>query len=160
MYHCEHMLAWNMTQRSMGYGIFAANEFPSKAPPDQGSVVKTFLASAISSGLSGSESVGATKWEWDPVKRELRQAWISPLKLIGGMCIPSSANGILYCISRRNDKFVLECINWKSGKSAVHYMLGKSVKFFPYNNLVVAPNGSVDLLTWLGMGIMRMKPKP
>ena len=50
-------------------------------------------------------------------------------------------------------------IDWDSGKSRVVYKLGNSVKFFPWNNMVVAPNGAVDLFNWLGMGIMRMQPK-
>ena len=144
----------------LGYGVFFANEVPSIDPPAQGkNFVKTFLASAITSGLNGSEAVGATKWLWDPKTRKLNKAWNEPYKLTGGMCTISNVTRVLYCISRREGKFNLEGIDWDTGKSKVHYELGNSVKFFPWNNLVVAPNGAVDLFNWLGMGITRMQPK-
>jgi hypothetical protein len=145
----------------MGYGLFFANELSSKVPPPQGTnFVKTFLAGAISSGLDGSEAVGGTKWVWDPQQRVMRQQWNVTLKLTGGMCTISSPTRVLYCISRHDGSFHLEGIDWDSGKTKVRYKLGNSVKFFPWNNMVVAPNGAVDLFNWLGMGIMRMQPKP
>lgn len=145
----------------LGYGLFFANEVPSKDPPPQGaSVVKTFLASAISAGLSGTEAIGGTKWVWDPKQRVLRQQWNIPAMLTGGMCTPSSTTRVLYCISRHDGDFHLEGFNWDSGDSLVRYRLGNSVKYFPWNNLVVAPNGAVDLFNWLGMGILRIQPKP
>lgn len=144
----------------MGYGLFFANELASKAPPPQGNnFVKTFLAGAISSGLNGSEAVGGTKWVWDPKARVMRQQWNMPYKLTGGMCTISSPTRVLYCISRHDGAFNLEGIDWDTGKSRVRYKLGSSVKFFPWNNMVVAPNGAVDLFNWLGMGITRMQPK-
>lgn len=144
----------------MGYGLFFANELPSKPPASQGNnFVKTFLAGAISSGLNGSEAVGGTKWVWDPKARVMRQQWNMPYKLTGGMCTISSPTRVLYCISRHDGVFHLEGIDWDSGKSKVRYKLANSVKFFPWNNMVVAPNGAVDLFNWLGMGIMRMQPK-
>ena len=145
----------------MGYGIFFANELASVPPPSQGNnFVKNFLAGAISSGLSGSEAVGGTKWVWNTETRQLEQQWIVPLKLTGGMCTISSPTRVLYCISRHDGNFHLEGIDWDTGKTRVRYKLGTSVKFFPWNNMVVAPNGAVDLFNWLGMGIMRMQPKP
>ena len=148
----------------LGYGIFFANELASKAPPPQGdksgnNFVKTFLAGAISSGLNGSEAVGGTKWVWDSKQRKLNLQWNMPYKLTGGMCTISSPTRVLYCISRHDGAFHLEGIDWDSGKSRVVYKLGNSVKFFPWNNMVVAPSGAVDLFNWLGMGIMRMQPK-
>ena len=143
----------------LGYGVFFANEVPSVAPASQGNnFVKTFLSSSISSGLNGSEAVGATKWLWDPKTRKLNQAWNQPHKLTGGMCTICNVTRVLYCVSRREGAFNLEGINWDTGKSMVHYKLGNSVKFFPWNNMVVAPNGAVDLFNWLGMGISRMQP--
>src|SRR5690606_245385 len=130
----------------LGYGLFLANELASKAPPPQGGdFVKTFLAGAIASGLNGSEAVGGTKWVWDPKARELRRQWTVPLMLTGGMCTPSSPTRVLYCISRHDGEFHLEGLDWDTGESKVRYRLGNSVKFFPWNNLVVAPNGAVDL---------------
>lgn len=89
----------------------------------------------------------------------MRQQWNMPYKLTGGMCTISSPKRVLYCISRHAGAFHLEGINWDNGKSLVRYTLGSSVRFFPYNNLVVAPNGAVDLFNWLGMGITRMQPE-
>ena len=136
--------------------MFAAAETPAQPVPPQGSVIKQVIAEGVAGSLVGSEAQGGTKWEWDPVKRELRQAWMTPLKLNASICTPS-VNGVLYCIGRRNGQFTLEGIDWKTGKSAVHYTLGNSFRYFSYNNLVVAPNGAVDLFNW--MGLTRMQPK-
>jgi hypothetical protein len=142
----------------MDWGIFIAPESPSQPIEDQGSVVKNFLAEAISASLPGMEAVGAAKWQWDPEKNLLEQVWLSPLKLAGSMCSPSRPSQMLYCIGRRDNQFTLEAIDWHTGAPASHWMLGVSMKFFPYNNLVVAPNGAVDLHGWLGMGLVRMLP--
>jgi len=142
----------------MGWGIFVAPESPRVAAPEQGSVVKNFLAEAISTGLPGREAVGGAKWEWDSQARKLEQVWMTPLKLSGSMCSASRANGLLYCIGRRDGDFTLEAIDWQTGRSAFHYVLGPSMRYFAYNNLVVTPDGAVDLHSWLGMGLVRIQP--
>jgi len=142
----------------MGWGIFATPETPSKVVPDQGSVVKQLMAETVSTALPGWEAVGGTKWEWDPQKRELKQEWMTPLKLVASMCSPSRANELLYCIGLRERGFTLEAIDWNTGKSAFHYVLGPSMRYFAYNSLVVTPDGAVDLHSWLGGGVVRMKP--
>ena len=81
---------------------------------------------------------------------------MTPLKLAASICTPS-VNGILYCIGRRDGNYTLEGLDWKTGRSDFHYTLGPSFTHFSYNNLVVAPNGAVDLLNW--MGVSRMQPK-
>ena len=140
----------------MGYGVFAAPESPSPMPPKQDNVLKQFVAEALASSLTGSEAVGGTKWEWNPKTRKLDVAWMTPLKLAASICTPS-VNGILYCIGRRDGNYTLEGLDWKTGRSDFHYTLGPSFTHFSYNNLVVAPNGAVDLLNW--MGVSRMQPK-
>lgn len=143
----------------MNFGIFATPETPSKEVKQQGSVVKQLIAETLSTALPGWEAVGGTRWEWDTAERELRRKWMTPLKLVASMCSISRPNRLLYCIGRRDEQFTLEAIDWDSGESAFHYVLGKSMKYFAYNSLVVTPDGDVDLHGWFGMGLVRMSPK-
>jgi len=138
-----------------GYGIFSTAESPSQPVGDQGSVLKQFVAEGLSASLTGTEAVGGVKWEWNPQSRKLQLAWRTPLKLALSICTPS-VNDLMYCVGRRDGKFTLEGLNWKTGASAVHYNLGSSLRYFAYNPLVVAPNGAVDLLGV--MGLVRMAP--
>ena len=144
----------------MGYGIFATPETPSRKVPDQGSVVKQLMAETLSTALPGFEAIGGTKWEWDPKARELKRVWMTDLKLVASMCSVSRANELVYCIGRRAKNFTLEALDWKTGKSKFHYVLGPEMKYFAYNSLVVTPKGAVDLHSWIGMGLVRMEPKP
>jgi hypothetical protein len=141
----------------MGYGVFATAETPSKPVPKQDSVPKQFVAETIAASLPGSEATGGTKWEWNPKVRQLEMRWMTPLKLADSICTPC-VNGLLYCIGRRGKDFTLEGINWKTGHSDFHYVLGPSFKNFAYTNMVVAPNGAFDLLNWVGMGLRRIQP--
>jgi hypothetical protein len=74
------------------------------------------------------------------------------------MCSVSRANELVYCIGRREKNFTLEAIDWKTGKSSFHYILGPEMKYFAYNSLVVTLKGAVDLHSWIGMGLVRMHP--
>jgi hypothetical protein len=141
-----------------GWGIFATPETPSKVVPDQGSVVKQLMAETVSTALPGWEAIGGTKWQWDPEKNELKRAWMTDLKLVASMCSISKPNDLLYCIGKRDKNFTLEAINWNTGESAFHYVLGPSMRYFAYNNLVVTPQGAVDLHSWIGGGLVRMHP--
>jgi hypothetical protein len=144
----------------MGWGIFATPESPAVPAAKQDSFVKNFLAEVISTALPGSEAVGGTKWEWDPQTRELKQMWMSDLKLSASMCSISRPNELIYCIGRRANNFTLEALHWRDGSPAFHYILGPSMKYYAYNNLVVTPTGAVDLHAWLGMGLVRIDPRP
>jgi hypothetical protein len=84
---------------------------------------------------------------------------MTPLNLAATTC-SVSIDGVLCCIGKRDSDFILEGIDWDTGEPRFHYTLGPSFKYFAYNNLVVAPNGAVDLFNWVGMGLMRMRPGP
>jgi hypothetical protein len=142
----------------MGYGIFSAAESPSQPVPDQGSVLKNFLAEAVAGQVSGSEAIGGVKWEWNPKTRRLAIAWQTPLKLAQTICTPAVDN-LLYCIGRREGQFTMEAIDWNTGASAFHYVLGPSFRYYSYNPVSIAPNGALDLMSWMGMGLVRVFPR-
>ena len=140
-----------------GYGIFTAAELPSKIFPKQDTPVKDWIATRVDSIMPGSEAIGGIKWVWDSKTRELKVDWITPLKLGISLCAPS-INGFLYCMTIENGSFTLVALDWVTGEPKRTYKLGKDLRHFSSNNMVIAPNGAVDIFNWLGLGINRIQP--
>lgn len=108
-----------------GYGAFVVNNTPSNFPW----YLPEFPGHLLVSGLLGSDPqyqpFGIEKFEWDPVKRTLRSAWsradVSSPNAVPLVSIPTN---MVYLISARNQEWTLEGLDWDTGQSVFHYILG------------------------------------
>lgn len=143
-----------------GYDVFFNNTYPVKHLPDQGSPAKQFLAEVGSMNIPGHEGLGGAKISWDPKARLLKTAWQSQANFVSAVCTISGATEILYCWGARNREWALEGVDWKTGKSAFHYALGRSQRFNAMGGpIIVAPNGAIDCACAGGLGMARVKPE-
>ena len=143
-----------------GYGAFIDNSNPVGHLPDMGSRMKQYLAESWYMHVPGHEPLGGTKIEWDPQARVLKTAWSTQANFVSSICTISGATELLYCWGSRNREWTLEGVDWKTGKSAFHYPLGKSQRYNVYGGpIIIAPNGAVDCGCTGGLGMVRIQPK-
>ena len=141
-----------------GYGFFWQNDTPKVALPAQQSLSQKIFAKYASVTLPEFRVTGGVKYEWDPGARKLRKAWVTDIGLAPNVCGLSS-NGLLYCIGVRGSDYTIEALDWETGESVYHLVLGPSMRFNPMAVVTrIAPNGSIDTAS-LGAGIMRITPR-
>ena len=75
---------------------------------------------------------GAQKFEWDPAARELREAWANH-DVSSPSCMPivSYPSDRLYLIGARDNQWTLEALDWQTGESAFHSVIGGQ-RFNPF----------------------------
>lgn len=142
---------------TMGYGIFVANDTPEKPVKPQGNFMATAVAERYVGQTQGSEIKGGIKWEWNPKTRKLDVDWVTHLALVSSICTPN-VNGLLYCVGMRDGNSTIEALDWNTGKSSFHYVLGKSYRYSVMGGLInVSPNGEVECGCAGGFGMFRVK---
>jgi hypothetical protein len=91
--------------------------------------VSGFLAAALSN-LPPYAPYGVEKFRWDPARRRLASVWSNPaISCPNGVPGMSAGSGLLYCLGQRDIAWTLEAIDWGSGASAFHVVLGDEFKF-------------------------------
>ena len=142
---------------TMGNGVFVANDTPNVKVKWQGSYMSTAIAERYLGQTQGSEIRGGIKWVWNSAKRSFETAWTTPLALVSSICTPSS-NGLLYCVGLRDGVSTIEALDWMTGKSAFHYLLGKSYRYSIMGGMLdVAPNGDIEAGAAGGYGMFRVR---
>jgi hypothetical protein len=68
---------------------------------------------------------GVQKFEWDPTARQLRTAWTNE-SVSSPNCVPmvSTGSNLAYLIGARDNQWTLEALDWTTGASAFHYVIG------------------------------------
>jgi hypothetical protein len=102
---------------------------------------------------------GAQKFEWDPRAKTLKPAWANK-EVSSPNCVPfvAAGSGTVYVSGARNNEWTLEGIDWATGKSKFHYVLGGARFNSFYSQPVVDAEGRVT--TSALYGALRLQPKP
>ncbi len=114
-----------------GYGALVVNNVPRNTPWYLPSRAERLLI-----GLLGSapryQPYGVQKFEWDPSKRVFRGAWVNR-KISSPSCVPivSHPSGMVYLIGARDNEWTLEALDWETGKSTFHSVIGGQ-RFNPF----------------------------
>jgi hypothetical protein len=141
----------------MGYGVFVTNDTPDVDVPWQGSFLATAIAERYVAQTGGTEARGGIKWEWNPETRILETDWTTDLALVSSICTPN-VNGLVYCVGMRDGNSTIEALDWESGESVFHYILGKSYRYTVMGGILdVAPNGEIECGCAGGYGIFRVR---
>ncbi|MEZ5167571.1 MAG: hypothetical protein R2695_14160 [Acidimicrobiales bacterium] len=109
-----------------GYGAMTVNNEPATVPdgfPAQGVRMLCFMLGHKPEYTPH----GMHKYEWDPVARELREAWVN-LDISSPNSVPFVAeeNGLVYTCGVRDGKWTIEAADWATGESRFHLVLGGS----------------------------------
>ena len=107
-----------------GYGALVVNNVGRNQPwylPSQASMLLiSYLGSA-----PRYQPYGVQKFEWDPTTRVLREAWVNR-EVSSPSCVPvvSYPSDRVYLIGARENRWTLEALEWRDGRSAFHSVIG------------------------------------
>jgi hypothetical protein len=100
---------------------------------------------------------GGTLVEWGPKSKTLTSAWVNT-EVSSPNCVPfvSTGSNMVYLSGARDNQWTLEGIDWTTGKSTFHYILGGARFNSFYSQPVVDGEGRV-MVSGL-YGAMRIQP--
>jgi hypothetical protein len=107
-----------------GYGALVVNNQPRHAPWYLPERANRLLISYLGSHPDY-QPFGVQKFEWDPQARQLREAWVNE-SVSSPNCVPmvSTGSNLAYLIGARDNRWTLEALDWATGASAFHYVIG------------------------------------
>lgn len=134
-----------------GYGAFVVNNAPASFPSD---LYKKYPA--ILAGFAGRDPAftphGIQKFEWDPVARELKEAWVNTeVSSANSVPVVSTVSKLVYTVGARNNEWTMEAINWDTGESAFHYVTGSNRYNTLFSGLFLDQEGRVIHTTMFGI---------
>jgi len=109
-----------------GYGAMTVNNEPASIPdgfPGGGVRLLVFFLG----NRPGFTPHGLHKYEWDPVARMLREEWVNN-EVSSPNSVPFVAqdSGLVYTCGARDGKWTIEAVDWATGESRFHFVLGGS----------------------------------
>lgn len=142
-----------------GYGAAVVNNTPRNVPffmPKEG------VGRGVTIGPLGNnpdfQPYGVQKFEWNPEKRRLEEAWTNEtISSPNGVPWVSTGSGQLYFVGARDEKWTLEAVDWLTGEPTFHYVMGGQ----KYNNGFSGPTIDEKGRVFIGTiwGRMRIDPK-
>jgi hypothetical protein len=101
---------------------------------------------------------GGQKFDWDPKTKTLGSTWVNT-EVTSPNAVPfvSTGSNMVYLSGARDNQWTLEAIDWDTGKSAFHYVLGGA----RFNSFYSQPQIDFDgrvLVSGL-YGALRIQPK-
>ncbi|MGI9322867.1 MAG: hypothetical protein ACR2PJ_04710, partial [Pseudomonadales bacterium] len=107
-----------------GYGALVVNNKPRNPPWYLPRQAQSLLISFLGSNPEH-QPFGVQKFIWDPKRRRLESAWVNN-KVSSPSAVPivSRPSNLVYLIGARNNQWTLEAMDWHSGASNFHYIIG------------------------------------
>ncbi len=107
-----------------GHGALVVNNHPRNIPwylPKQAS---SLLISYLGSNPRH-QPYGVQKFTWEPGARELGEAWVNKeVSSPSTVPIVGVGSNAVYLIGARNNQWTLEAMDWDTGESMFHYVIG------------------------------------
>lgn len=143
-----------------GYGMVVVNNEPRNVPA---SILNDRLSKKMFIGylayLKEYQPRGVQKFEWDPKTRTLNPAWVNnDASDINGVPFVSTGSGVVYMMGARDSQWTLEGVDWATGASKFHYVLGGARFNSFYSQPVIDAEGRVMVSALYGA--LRLQPKP
>jgi hypothetical protein len=109
-----------------GWGAMTVNNDPPTMPAALPETAKRMLPFFLGHDPAYTPH-GLHKYEWDPGRRELREAWINT-EVSSPNSVPFVSEGadLVYTCGVRDRRWTIEAVNWTTGESAFHYVVGGS----------------------------------
>ncbi|MEP1469649.1 MAG: hypothetical protein ABJK25_01620 [Halieaceae bacterium] len=107
-----------------GYGALVVNNAPRNRPWYVPKQAETLLVSYLGSSPEY-QPFGVEKFEWDPVSNTVQPAWVNTeVSSPSSVPIVSKPNNMAYLIGARDNQWTLEALDWVTGESRFHYVIG------------------------------------
>ncbi len=109
-----------------GYGAMTVNNEPASIPAgwpvSRGRMFSFFLGHK-----KEFTPYGLHKYEWDPKQRCLREAWVNTdVSSPNSVPFVAEASNLVYTCGTRGGKWTMEALDWSTGESRFHYVVGGS----------------------------------
>jgi len=107
-----------------GYGALVVNNHPRNIPWYLPKQAASLLISFLGSNPQY-QPYGVQKFQWDPDARSLRPDWVN-LEVSSPSSVPivGVGSGTVYLIGARDNRWTLEAMDWDSGESRFHDVIG------------------------------------
>ena len=107
-----------------GYGAMVVNNAPRNAPWYFPKRAASLLISYLGSNPNH-QPYGVQKFQWDPVTRTLNEDWVNKtVSSPSTVPIVGVGSNTAYLIGARDNQWTLEAMDWDTGKSLFHYVIG------------------------------------
>ncbi len=141
-----------------GYGALVVNNTPRNIPwwvPKQAERLFT----GYLGNLVDHQPTGVQKFAWNPVARTLREAWINrAVSSPSSVPVVAEANDRVYLIGARDGLWTLEALDWNTGASDFHWVIGGQ-RFNPlFSGTLLDQRGRIHFGTLWGRA--RISPRP
>jgi len=140
-----------------GYGAMVVNNHPRNIPWYLPGRASSLLISYLGSNPTH-QPYGVQKFAWDPQSRSLQEAWVNK-----GVSSPSTVpivgmgSNTAYLIGARDNKWTLEAMDWDTGKSKFHYVIGGQRYNVLFSGTLIDMDGRIHYGTpW---GRVRLVPR-
>jgi len=128
-----------------GYGALVVNNEPASIPPGFPDAAVRLLVSYLGNDPAFTPH-GVQKFEWDPRARALREAWVNrDVASPNTVPLVSRASNLVYTGGARDGQWTLEALDWETGRSAFHWVLGSSRYNGFFSGVVLDENGRLVL---------------
>jgi hypothetical protein len=142
-----------------GYGMFVVNNEMKNVPQEiLDDAQAKILFIGYLSYLKDYAPSGGEKFEWDPATKTLKSVWVNS-EVSSPNCVPmvSTGSNMVYLSGARDNEWTLEAIDWTTGASAFHFILGGARFNSFYSQTAIDMDGRV-LVSGL-YGALRIQPK-
>jgi hypothetical protein len=107
-----------------GYGALVVNNTPRNIPWYLPERARALLISLLGSNPDY-QPYGVQKFQWNPRTRRLENSWVNT-EVSSPSTVPMASLGSnrVYLIGARDNQWTLEALDWDTGKSDFHYVIG------------------------------------
>ncbi len=107
-----------------GHGALVVNNEPRNVPWWVPSQAARLFVSYLGSSPNH-QPFGVQKFEWNPVARRFEPAWVNR-EISSPSCVPlvSQPSDRVYLIGARDNRWTLEALDWQTGRSDFHWVIG------------------------------------
>lgn len=141
----------------LGYGALVVDNIPRNLPWYLPRRASSLLISLLGSNPRY-QPFGVQKFVWNPQDRRLEEAWVNR-KISSPSCVPivSAGSNRVYLIGARDNRWVLEGIDWATGRAVFHDRIGGQ-RYNPlFSGTLLDEDGRIHYGTpW---GRVRLAPK-
>ena len=141
-----------------GYGALVVNNVPRNVPWYVPRPLELLLSSYLGSNPEH-QPYGVQKFAWDPVERRFEDAWVDTrVSSPSSAPIVSYASDSVYLIGARDNRWTLEALDWTTGRSAFHHLIGDQRYNRLFSGTLVDEAGRIHYGTVWGRA--QLKPRP
>jgi hypothetical protein len=128
-----------------GYGALVVNNEPASIPPGFPAAAVRLLVAYLGNDPAFTPH-GLQKFAWDPRARAFHEAWVNT-EVASPNTVPlvSIPANLVYTCGARDGLWTLEALDWATGRSAFHDVLGSSRYNGFFSGVVLDQNGKIVL---------------